>query len=47
MSNPQEKKGFTGWMEFIGKHRALYPDKKVDYKALMQEYIKSRQNKEK
>ncbi len=36
------KKSPTGWMAYVAEYKALYPDKKVDYKTLMQEYIKTR-----
>jgi hypothetical protein len=40
------KKSPTGWMAYVAEYKALYPDKRIDYKALMQEYINTRQNKE-
>jgi len=40
------KKSSTGWMAYITEYKSKYPDKSIDYKALMQEYIKTRQNKE-
>jgi hypothetical protein len=43
MSN---KKSPTGWMAYVAEYKAQYPDKSVNYKALMQEYIKTRQSKE-
>lgn len=46
MNNLPGKKSPTGWMVYVDEYKAQYPDKKVDYKALMQAYIKTRQNKE-
>jgi hypothetical protein len=46
VNNLPGKKSPTGWMAYVAEYKALYPDKKIDYKTLMQEYIKTRQNKE-
>ena len=29
-----------GWMWYVGKYKEKYPDTPIDYKALMQRYIK-------
>ncbi|ATN92883.1 hypothetical protein QGX11_gp120 [Pseudomonas phage PPSC2] len=30
----------TGWTAYVRTYKAKYPDQEVDYKALMQKYIK-------
>ena len=46
VNNISGKKSPTGWMAYVAEYKSLYPDKMIDYKTLMQEYIKTRQNKE-
>lgn len=38
MSSPKETEG--GWMEYVRLWREKNPDGVVDYKALLQQYIK-------
>lgn len=38
MSSPKETEG--GWMEYVRLWREKHPDTSVDYKALLQQYIR-------
>lgn len=29
----------TGWVAYVRAYKALHPDEKIDYKALLQQYI--------